>query len=212
MAVMDKVQQYISLLKVWNKKINLVQHNTLKDIINRHINDSLQIKDMLNENDTILDIGSGAGLPGVILSIYGFQKVILCENNFKKVVFLREVKRQLGLNYNIFADDIYKFDTSKYTEITAVSRAFASLLKLLEIMHVLNIPKGVFHKGVRYKNEILVAKQYYEFDCNVIQSIVPIQNIQDNSIQSTSVQGTSVQGTSTQKSVILKIQNVKWRE
>ena len=171
MSKEDLIYAFISLLKFWNKRNNFIQSNTMNNILNRHVEDSLQIKELLNQNETILDIGTGAGFPGIVLSIYGIEHVILCEKNFKKVVFLKEVKRKLGLNYEIFDQDIYTFDIKQYNaSITAVARAFGSLSKLLDIMNILQIPKGIFHKGQKYKNEIEDANLLFEYKCEIIPS------------------------------------------
>ena len=160
---MDKIKQYILLLKKWNKKINLVQANTIHTVMDRHIADSARIKDLIPNNYKVIDIGSGAGLPGVILSIYGIENIELCEKNFKKAVFLREVKRELGLSYDIYAEDIYKHPPFSNDNIVAVSRAFGSLDKLLDVMQKLNINYGIFHKGVTYQEEIDKALEKYSF-------------------------------------------------
>ena len=162
------INQYIDLLTRWNKSVNLVQKNTIKSALNRHISDSMQIIDMLHQNDNIIDIGSGAGLPGVILSIYGMKNVVLCEKNFKKSVFLRNVKNKLNLNFEIFNDDILNFNKIGYI---SVSRAFGSLLKLLDIMLKISSPKGVFHKGESCMFEIDEASNYFDFEYKLTKSI-----------------------------------------
>ena len=81
--------KYIELLNNWNKRINLVQADTLRDVKTRHIDDSLQLAPYLPKNGTIFDIGSGAGLPGIILAIAGFDNIVLIEKDIKKSVFLK---------------------------------------------------------------------------------------------------------------------------
>jgi 16S rRNA (guanine(527)-N(7))-methyltransferase RsmG len=148
----ELIDQYIKLLVKWNKKINLVQARSLLQVFGRHIKDSLQICEMLSKNDLLLDIGAGAGFPGVILAIQGFNNVILCEKNHKKCTFLREVKGKLGLNFEIYEGDIYNFNAPRgaLQKIIAVSRGFGSLTKLLDIMDNISIEEGVFHKGEKY--------------------------------------------------------------
>ncbi|MBR1944547.1 MAG: 16S rRNA (guanine(527)-N(7))-methyltransferase RsmG [Alphaproteobacteria bacterium] len=170
------INQFISLLKFWNKKVNLIHVDTMRTMQQRHIEDCAQLKNYIDPSHTVLDIGSGAGFPGIILSICGFKNVILCEKDFRKSVFLKDVKRQLKLDFTVFNGDIYQFDTSKIsTPITAVSRAYGSLSDLLDIMDVLKISTGVFNKGSNYRVEINEAKQKFNFHYQDFQSITDIQ-------------------------------------
>ncbi len=172
------INQFTSLLKFWNQKVNLVHVDTIRNLQQRHIEDCAQLKNYIDPTHTILDIGSGAGFPGIILSIYGFKNVILCEKDFRKSVFLKDVKRQLKLDYTIFNGDIYQFDTSAIkTPITAVSRAYGSLSELLEIMSTLNISTGVFNKGSNYQVELNKAKQQFNFHCTTFRSQTDITGV-----------------------------------
>ena len=176
-ATNELIDSYLSILRTWNKKINLVQSNTLSFAFERHIKDSMQICDMLNKDDLIIDIGSGAGLPGVILAIYGFENIILCEKNFKKSVFLKTVKSKLNLNFEVFNDDIYKFLKNQYASLgtykkcVAVSRAFGSLTVLVDIMLKLEIESGIFHKGERCQEEINEALECFDFNYKLTKSV-----------------------------------------
>ena len=74
---MDKFDKYLNWLKNWQKKLNLVGSSTLNDPWRRHILDSGQItKYIKDKNEPIIDVGSGAGLPGVILSIMGHKNIV----------------------------------------------------------------------------------------------------------------------------------------
>ena len=147
--------RYIELLKQWNKRINLVQSDTLKDVRTRHIADSLQLVPYLPKDETIFDIGSGAGFPGIVLAIAGFNNLVLIEKDVKKSVFLREVRRELNLNCQIYNGDVYKLDTVMYNKpFFAVSRAFGSLDTLIDIMKKLSIPAGLFHRGKTWQSEL----------------------------------------------------------
>ncbi len=151
----ELLEKYIELLKQWNKYINLVQANSLKDVKKRHIDDCLQLTPYLPKEGTIFDIGSGAGFPGVILAIAGFNNLVLIEKDIKKAVFLKEVKRNLNLNYEIYNGDVYHLNTKKYKKpFFAISRAFGSLQILIDIMKKLSIPNGLFHRGKNWQFEI----------------------------------------------------------
>ncbi len=168
----EALDKFIILLSQWNKKINLVQAGTMLAAFERHIKDSLQIQNYLDKDSFVIDVGSGAGLPGIVLSIAGFS-VVLCEKNFKKSVFLREVKSKLDLNCEIFNGDVFDLVVSGEQKAKAVliSRAFGSLLKLLEVMEKLNVSRGIFHKGESFEMEIDEAKQEFDFDYKENQSI-----------------------------------------
>ncbi len=162
------VELYCSLLRQWNRSINLVQHDTLDIMLERHIADSLQIRAMIPDNSHIIDIGSGAGFPGVVLSIYGVDNIVLCEKSVKKATFLRMAKHKLHLSYDIFNNDIYNFDKGGYV---SVSRAFGSIAKLCDVMLAIKSNYGVFLKGETYKQELECALQIYDFDCDIKTSI-----------------------------------------
>lgn len=172
------INQFISLLKFWNKKVNLIHVDTVKTLQQRHIEDCAQLRNYIDPNHTILDIGSGAGFPGVILAIYGFKNIILCEKDFRKSVFLKDVKRQLNLDYTVFNGDVYQLDTSKISNpITAVSRAYGSLSELLDVMDNLKISTGVFNKGSNYQVEINEAKQQFNFHYTTFRSVTNINGV-----------------------------------
>ena len=168
----ELLEQYIEHLIKWNKYINLVQYETLNNAYERHIADCMQINNFLPKEDYIIDVGSGAGLPGVILSILGYKNIKLCEKSYKKCIFLYEIKSKLKLDYTVFDGDIfeYRVPEHKLKNAVLVSRAFGSLEKLLTVMECLSVSRGTFHKGKTYKNEIEEAKQIYQFDYSISPS------------------------------------------
>ena len=160
------LKDYIKLLKQWSKTVNLVQRETLADVKTRHINDCKQLRKYLAADDYIIDIGSGAGLPGVILAILGYKNVILCEKDYKKCIFLHDVRCTLSLFYKIHNGDIFKYEIpdEKQRKAVCVARAFASLEKLVSVMEKLNVSRGIFHKGKMYMREINEAKKRHNFE------------------------------------------------
>ena len=91
------LEQYAELVLKWNSTRNLVSRNTNKEQINEHIFDCACITPLLDENK-ILDVGTGAGLPGIVVSIIeGKKEVTLLEPNQKKISFLTHVQAELGL-------------------------------------------------------------------------------------------------------------------
>lgn len=167
MKHIDQIEEYKQLLEAWNKNINLVQKKSLKTVMSRHIEDSAQLCGFFGKNELIVDIGSGAGFPGMVLSILGYENVVLAEKNHKKAIFLLNVKTKLNLNVEIFNDDIRKFDRKGYT---CVSRAFGSVAELLSIMTTIYAKRGVFHKGESFQKELDEAKESFDFQYQVFPS------------------------------------------
>jgi 16S rRNA (guanine527-N7)-methyltransferase len=130
--------KYLAELKEWNKKINLTAITDDRDIIIKHFLDSLTLVPFLTNQKTLLDIGSGAGFPGIPLKIVLPElKATLMDSVNKKVIFMKHIIRALGLK-NIEAiqaraenkEVMKKFDSS-FDVVT--SRAFAELGKFLDI-------------------------------------------------------------------------------
>lgn len=93
-----RFETYASLLRRWQKAINLVGPRTLPDLWRRHFYDSAQIFPLLARRDGVLvDLGSGAGFPGLVLAILGEFEVHLVESDTRKAVFLREVARAVAM-------------------------------------------------------------------------------------------------------------------
>jgi 16S rRNA (guanine527-N7)-methyltransferase len=94
---LDRLQTYVALLTAWNRRINLVGANTIGDVWRRHILDSAQLLPLLPDGTrVVVDVGSGAGLPGLVLAILGVPEVHLVEGDQRKAAFLREAQRVTG--------------------------------------------------------------------------------------------------------------------
>ena len=169
--------EYESLLLKWNKKINLVSKNTLADVWGRHFLDSGQI---VNHVDALgkrwVDIGSGAGFPGLVVALLLKEKKIDCdfilvEKNKKKVFFLNEVIRKLNLNVKVVNSDISSVELLNADILTA--RAFSELKELIELAY-LHGKKGsisLFFKGENYRFELDKTLNYWFFDYDVLDSL-----------------------------------------
>lgn len=129
-----RIDQYAFLLEKWQRKINLIGPDTVPFIYSRHILDCAQICPLIKSDDFILDIGAGAGLPSIIISILTGAKVHACEKVGKKIQFMSEVKRQLQLGDRFIAlkEDVYKLheNNNRYSVIT--SRAFSNIDNILK--------------------------------------------------------------------------------
>jgi 16S rRNA (guanine527-N7)-methyltransferase len=131
-------EQYSSLLSKWNRTINLVSPKAAEDFWGRHALDSWQLAAHIPENaQKLLDLGSGAGFPGIAIAIACKQRgqghVTLVESAGKKAMFLRTVIRELGLPADVWADRAEKCSSEPCDIITA--RAFAPLPRLLGYAH-----------------------------------------------------------------------------
>jgi 16S rRNA (guanine527-N7)-methyltransferase len=122
---------YAELLIAWNRRINLVGPGTIGDLWRRHILDSAQLRPLIPPTTHVLvDLGSGAGLPGLILAILGIPEVHLVEADQRKCVFLREAARVTGAKVTLHANRLDKVTGIRADVVTA--RAFAPLPDLLD--------------------------------------------------------------------------------
>jgi 16S rRNA (guanine527-N7)-methyltransferase len=128
---LQRLRVYVDLLTVWNPRINLVGPRTLDDIWRRHILDSAQLRPLVPSNTQILvDLGSGAGLPGLILAILGVSTVHLVEADSRKCAFLREAARVTGTNIVLHPQRFE--DVTELAADVVTARACAPLPKLLD--------------------------------------------------------------------------------
>ena len=167
---LQKLHLYEALLKKWQKKVNLVSSSTIDDAWDRHFVDSMQVADFIADKDAnIVDIGSGAGFPGLVLAIMGYKNVTLIEADLKKTLFLREVARQTQVDVTILNERIEGVDISADI-LTA--RALASLKDLMTYAkNILNKnSKALFLKGENFESELFEAKKVFDFSCVVHQS------------------------------------------
>ena len=168
----DGLEVYVSLLQAWQKKINLVSRETVDSIWERHVWDSAQLACSLpDKKASITDLGSGAGLPGVVLSVLGYSNLTLVESNSKKTAFLKAVKRKLGLSYEVAESRIEDMDNREVDVI--VSRALASLDLLLTYSEkfISSETRLVFLKGKGFQKEITEAEKKWVFHVETKQSI-----------------------------------------
>ena len=167
-----KLEDYIEALKDYNAHTNLVGRSTLINPWKEHILDSLQILPFIKDKKlSILDMGTGAGLPGLALNILGCENVSLVDSNGKKIFFLKQVKKKLNLNVRIFLKRIERLENLKYDMLT--SRALANLDKLLSYSQKF-IKKNtvlIFLKGKAVNDELTDARKNWKFTLEKKQSI-----------------------------------------
>lgn len=172
-----RLRAYVGLLEKWQVKINLIGGDSLTDVWRRHILDSAQLGPLLPRDAKIItDIGSGAGLPGLVLAILAGQfeigaEVHLIESNEKKCAFLREANRITGARAIIHHSRIENLPDLKADVV--VARAVASLEKLLEYANPV-LKKGgqcFFLKGKKWREELTQARKKWIIKDSTIQSL-----------------------------------------
>ena len=169
--------EYETLLSKWNEKINLVSKNTLVDIWERHFLDSGQIiKHVEVSGKRWVDVGSGAGFPGLVVALLLRDRKIDCdlvlvEKNSKKGLFLNEVIRKLNLSVEVVNDNIDNLEPLNADVLTA--RAFSELNNLIEIAFRHRKKEGIclFLKGENYRIELDKTLNYWFFDYDIIDSL-----------------------------------------
>ena len=172
----EKFAKYADILRDWSARMNLVAPSTLSDIENRHFADSAQLADVLPKNVDVIDLGSGAGFPGVVLAILGW-KVTCVESIGKKIAFLNTLRTELNLqNLTIFHGRVENFfpaflikNDKKAGNFVITARAFAPLIKILDYVNGIKCRLFLL-KGREIEKEIAVAKQKHKFDYKLVPS------------------------------------------
>lgn len=174
MCIDRKIREYVDLLLKWNEKINLIGKSTIEDIYNRHILDSKQLLKFFTEKElessVFADFGTGAGIPGIILSIYGVKNIYLVEKSFRKSQFLNEAKKISDNKITVINKNIFDIKDIKFDII--VSRALAPLNELLKMVKPFckKNTKCVFLKGKKILEEIEKAKKEFNFNYKLFDS------------------------------------------
>jgi 16S rRNA (guanine527-N7)-methyltransferase len=172
----EKLNRYKDFLLSSNKSLNLIGKTTENQIFTRHFTDSAQIYDLIEDKSEIIDIGSGAGFPGVLLKILMNDKKIagnitLIDKSPKKCKFLQDLSDKLGLTLKIVNLKIENFRLNKIS--TVVSRAFKKTIDTIDILLKNNdkIRNIILIKGKTYQQELEDAKKKYTFDVEKFRSI-----------------------------------------
>jgi 16S rRNA (guanine527-N7)-methyltransferase len=163
----ERLETYVSLLLQWQQRINLIGPSTRDDIWSRHIADALQLLQFLPEGvQRLADLGSGAGIPGLVLAIARPIEAHLFESNLKKGAFLREAARQTGARahvHNVRIEEAQALAQTIRPEAVA-ARALAPLPKLLDYAapFLENGALGYFHKGQDVDAELTEATKSWK--------------------------------------------------
>jgi len=172
----EKLNIYNHFLLENNKLLNLIGKKTENNIFSRHFTDSAQIYDLIDDKSQIIDVGSGAGFPGVIIKILMDSKkvegnVILIDKSPKKCKFLNDLSNKLGITLKIQNVRLEDYKFSKIS--TIVSRAFKKVIDTIDILFKNNykIKSIILMKGKTYQHELEDAKKKYTFDLEKFRSI-----------------------------------------
>jgi 16S rRNA (guanine527-N7)-methyltransferase len=166
------LEEFVVFLLQENSKFNFIGESTVLDLWNRHVLDSAQLLQYIdNKNSKFADFGSGAGFPGLVLSIFGLREVHLIEKAFRKADFLRHAK--LFSPNKIFVHQATLEDLSAIEFDCILSRAFAPLNKLLDYTAKFLKKDGycLFLKGKNLEQEITSAKENFHFEYQLHPSL-----------------------------------------
>lgn len=164
--IINKFNIYKELLVEWNKKINLTAITDDKEIIMKHFIDCLEVVKYIKNDSKLIDVGTGAGFPGIVVAIYMGDKVkvTLVDALLKRINFLQEVKDKLNLNnvkiIHARAEELAQNIEYREKYDFAVSRAVAPLNILLEydVPYIKVGSKCLLLKGTNVKDEIINSK------------------------------------------------------
>ncbi|HEX8417560.1 MAG TPA: 16S rRNA (guanine(527)-N(7))-methyltransferase RsmG [Methylobacterium sp.] len=172
----EALDLYVAQLKRWQGIKNLVGPATLAEVWTRHIADALQLRDLAPGAETWLDLGSGAGIPGLILAIAGRERpgfrVDLVESNARKCAFLTETARLTGAPARVHNARIEAVAAEHRGVAVVCARALAPLTQLLAWSEPLLTTGtvGLFPKGREVDAELTVAAQRWRFTYDLAPS------------------------------------------
>ena len=163
------LKKYENMIILANNGLNLIAKSTVQNIWIRHFLDSFQVIDFVDENQkTLVDLGSGAGFPGLVLSIIAKDrkipiKIKIIEKSKRKVIFLKKVVNELKLNSDVINQNV-EDEKFCFDDDTFVARAFKPVPKILELIHnkAQNLKKIIIFLGKNGMSELLQASKNWD--------------------------------------------------
>ena len=139
----EQLLAYLGLMQKWNKAYNLTAIRDPQQMLIRHLLDSLAVVPHIN-SDELIDVGSGGGLPGIPLAIlFPEQPITTLDSNSKKTRFQNQARIELGLNnLEVIHGRVEAVEDRQFGQV--ISRAFASIVDMVNLSHALLAEKGVF--------------------------------------------------------------------
>lgn len=167
---MERLEAFSALVTKWTPKINLIARNSVPDLWNRHIVDSVQLYRFAPESfEKWADLGSGGGFPGIVMAILAAQhqpsaRFTLIESDQRKGTFLRTAARELDLNVTVMSTRIE--ETPPVAADVVSARALSALSSLLPLANRHLHPDGfcLLHKGKQAAQEVADAQKNWSFD------------------------------------------------
>ncbi|MFN5351711.1 MAG: 16S rRNA (guanine(527)-N(7))-methyltransferase RsmG [Alphaproteobacteria bacterium] len=162
-----QIENFVSLLKKWNKAYSLIGNQALNEINEIHIPQAIILSRLLEKEGEVYDLGSGNGLPSIILAIFlPNTKIFAIEISSKKCVFLQNLKVNLGLNnFSVIEKKVEEVNLSGKT-ITA--KAFSALYNILGLFNKKFPSQLYLLKGEKTNEEIEVASKKFTFSHELI--------------------------------------------
>ena len=191
----EKLEAFITFLKVEAARQNLISASTLDHIWARHIVDSAQLRMLApSEPGQWIDLGSGAGFPGIVVALLSDWHVVLVESRAKRIEYLNRAVVFLGLEgrTRVAGMPVERVEGQKYDVISA--RAFAPLPKLLDLSARFSTDKTkwLLPKGRNAVNELEEARKAWDFDLSVEPSVTdPEAGILVGTVRGTNIQPAS---------------------
>ncbi|HER26593.1 MAG TPA: 16S rRNA (guanine(527)-N(7))-methyltransferase RsmG [Rhodospirillales bacterium] len=186
--ILTRLQAYVDVLLKWQRKINLIGRGTVDDVWRRHLLDSAQLLPLLPSQPVVLDMGSGAGFPGLVLAIMTDCTVHLVESDGRKCAFLRQAARLTGTE-NVHVHDARMEALPPFPVDVIGARALTGLGKLLDLAEPFLGPQTVclFLKGQKAQDELTEALKTRTMEVEMINSqtdpsgtILKLSNIHRN--------------------------------
>ena len=169
----DQLKDYREL--IINEKSNLISNNDKKSLWIRHFHDSMRIIDLFTlKNSQIIDVGTGAGLPGIPIALSlknTANQIYLCESRKKKIDFLLKCKEQLKLdNVEVIHERVENVKNKKFDYI--IGRAVTQLNPFFSMCYNITKEKTIFllHKGIHIDKELNDTTKYWNFEHNIYEN------------------------------------------
>jgi len=179
---LTRLETLVAVALAWQERINLIAPSTIQDIWKRHVLDSVQILPLLPKNTVkIADLGSGGGFPGLVLAATQQAEVHMFEANGKKVAFLQEALRQMGVQAKVRRERLTQHIAPPLMpEVQVVTaRAFAPLDELLGYAapFMAKGATGLFHKGQDIDTELTQAAKAWTITAQKHSSLTDSQSV-----------------------------------
>ncbi len=172
----ERLEAFTQIVLKWNRKINLIGRSTADQVWKRHIADALQLTELAHPNRTWVDLGSGSGIPGLIVAAKKAETakspvITLVESDERKCIFLGAAAREMDLTVDIQQRRIEEPTSKRYDVVSA--RALASLDQLLAYAEPYLSDNGIclFPKGEKADTELTQARDSFHISVTKIPSV-----------------------------------------